>query len=231
MPPRQQQSKGACVFCGRDMTSGGLIRHLKTCDRHLEAIQVVNRKGKGRQKQRLYHLQIRNAWAPEFWLHLEINGNTILGELDGYLRAIWLECCGHMSQFSMGRKRLDTEISMSRKMEHILRPGMELTHIYDFGTSTETVIKTVDVREGHPLSKRPIYLMARNNTPEIECDLCGEPARWLGEDYTDDYGEWVALCDEHVNGNSDEDYSEFFEIVNSPRVGVCGYTGPAEPSY
>lgn len=230
MSPRQQ-SKGVCVFCGHDMTSGGLIRHLKTCDRRREAIEAANRNKKSGQKQRLYHLQIRNAWSSDFWLHLEINGNATLGELDGYLRAIWLECCGHLSQFTVGQERWGTEISMSRKMEQTLEPGLELTHIYDFGTSTETVIKAVDAREGYPSSKHPIYLMARNNMPEVECDICGEPARWLCEDYTDDYGEWMVLCDEHVAEYSDEDYSEPFEIVNSPRLGVCGYVGPAEPPY
>ena len=226
------RTKGKCVFCGRAMTSGGLVRHLRTCDRRQEAIRDANKNNKDGQNQMLYHLQIKNTWSSDFWLHLEINGTAVLAELDGYLRPIWLERCGHLSQFTLGRERWGTEISMARKVEQVLEPEMELTHIYDFGSSTETIIKTVDVREGKPLDKHPIYLMARNDMPETECDQCGKPARWLRENYTGDSGEWLlALCNKHVDEYSDDDYSEPFEMVNSPRLGVCGYMGPAEPPY
>lgn len=224
-----KRTKGECVFCGRAMTSGGLIRHLKACDQRQEAIRDADQNKKSGLNQMLYHLQIKNAWSSDFWLHLEINGKATLGKLDGYLRAIWLECCGHLSQFSLGRERWGTEISMSRKIEQVLEPGMELTHIYDFGTSTETAIKAVDVREGKPLGKHPIYLMARNAMPEVACEICDKPAHRLVEDY--DYGGLIALCEKHVDKYSDEDYSEPFELVNSPRTGVCGYVGPAEPPY
>ena len=29
-------------------------------------------------------------------------GSATLEELDHYLRTIWLECCGHLSQFTIG---------------------------------------------------------------------------------------------------------------------------------
>jgi len=53
-----------------------------------------------------------------------------LNDLDRYLRAIWLECCGHLSQFSVGGWSSD-EIAKRRKIQDVLREGGELTHIYD----------------------------------------------------------------------------------------------------
>jgi hypothetical protein len=205
---------------------------LEACEKRQEAIQTANQNNQNGRSQTLYHLQIKNAWASDFWLHLEMNSTATLADLDRYLRAIWLECCGHLSQFISGRERWGTEISMSRKIEQILEPDMELTHINDFGSSTETLIKAVDVREGKPLSKHPIYLMARNATPEIACEECDKPARWLREDYENDFGEWLtALFDDHLGKYAGEDFSEPFEMVNSPRLGVCRYMGPAEPPY
>lgn len=55
----------------------------------------------------------------------------------------------------------------------------ELTHIYDFGTSSYTTIKVRDVRRGRPLSKRPIALIARNKADVVECMEYERPAAYL----------------------------------------------------
>lgn len=227
---QRKQSQGACVFCGREMTKGGLSRHLKTCPQRQEAIQAAESKEKARPKQRLYHLQIQDAWSSDFWLHLEMNGAATLNELDRYLRAIWLECCGHLSQFSVGGWS-GAKIAMSRKIEQVFEPGLELTHIYDFGTSSETLVKAVDVRKGQPLSRHPIYLMARNNMPEAVCAECGEPAGWLCMECLIEGGEWATLCEKHAAKHPHDDYGAPIGLVNSPRLGMCGYDGPAEPPY
>jgi hypothetical protein len=230
--PSNQRTRGDCVFCGRELTNGGLIRHLKTCSKRQEAIQTRNQNKIADRSGVLYHLQIRNAHLSDFWLHLEINGSAALGDLDAYLRTIWLECCGHLSQFTHGRERWGDEIPMNRKIGQILGANTELTHIYDFGSSTETVIKKVDTRNGKPLSKHPIYLMARNDTPEVSCEECNKSAQWLRHDYAGNSGAWmIALCSDHVENFTGEDYGEPLKIVNSPRVGVCGYNGPAIPPY
>lgn len=227
---QKKQSQGECIFCGREMAKGGLSRHLKTCPQRQEAIKAADSNAKTSQKQRLYHLQVQDAWLPDFWLHLEMNGNATLKDLDHYLRAIWLECCGHLSQFSVGGWSGE-EIPMSRKIEQIFQPGVELTHIYDFGTSSETLVKAVDVREGKPLTRHPIYLMARNKMPEMICTECGEPAGWLCMECLSEGGEWATFCEKHAKEHLHEDYEEPTPLVNSPRLGMCGYDGPAEPPY
>ena len=227
---KRKQSQGACAFCGREMTKGGLSRHLRTCPQRQEAVKAAEGSKKAGPKQRLYHLQIQDAWSSTFWLHLEMNGTATLEALDWYLRAIWLECCGHLSQFSVGGWGGD-EIAMSRKIEHVLRSGVELTHIYDFGTSSETLVKAVDVREGRPLTKHPLYLMARNKMPEDVCAECKEPAGWLCMQCLIEYQKWTTLCRKHAAEHPHEDYGEPISLANSPRLGLCGYSGPAEPPY
>ena len=225
---RRKQSQGKCTFCGREMTRGGLTRHLSTCPQRQEAIDAANQKpGK---EQVLYHLLVRDAYLPDFWLHLEMNGSATLADLDHYLRAIWLECCGHLSQFSFGGWS-GSEISKRTRTERVFEPEVELTHIYDFGTSSETLVKVVGVREGKPLTRHPIVLMARNNRPEAYCMECKQPASWLCIECLYESDEPGTLCDEHVEGHPHEDYGEPMPLVNSPRVGMCGYCGPAEPPY
>jgi hypothetical protein len=42
---------------------------------------------------------------------------------------------------------------------------------------------------------------------------------------------WGTLCAEHAEVHPHDGYGEPMLLVNSPRVGMCGYTGPAEPPY
>ena len=225
----RKQSRGKCAFCGKEMTKGGLSKHLKSCAKRQEAVAAANQAKSGKV-QRLYHLQVRDAWQPDFWLHLEMNGTATLKDLDSYLRAIWLECCGHLSQFSVGGWS-GSEIGKGRKASQVFDKGVELTHIYDFGTSSETLVKAVDVTEGWPLTKHPNYLMARNKMPEVVCAECGEPAGWLCMECLIEDGEWTTLCKKHTEEHPHEDYGDPISLVNSPRLGMCGYDGPAEPPY
>jgi len=225
---RRKQTKGTCAFCGREMTGGGMSKHLQSCPQRQEAITAAASGKSGAQT--LYHLSVKDAYVSDFWLHLEVNGRATLNDVDSYLRAIWLECCGHLSQFSVGGWRGE-EIDMSRKIENVFAPGVALTHIYDFGTSSQTLLKTVTAREGKPLTGKPVYLMARNNLPQAVCAECGADAGWYCVDCLMEQGEWINLCGRHLTAHDHDDYGGPTPLVNSPRLGMCGYTGPAEPPY
>jgi hypothetical protein len=172
---------------------------------------------------------VQDAWSGDYWLDLEVIGARKLQDLDQYLRAIWLECCGHMSRFSAGGWRGE-EIPMSRTIQAAFDRGVELTHIYDFGTESVTLVQQLARRSGRPTTRHPIALMARNVAPEATCDECGKPAQWLCLQCVDDERPG-ALCDRHAEAHPHQDYGEPLPQVNSPRVGMCGYGGPAEPPY
>lgn len=225
---RRKQSRGTCAFCGREMSKGGLTRHLETCSARREAIELA-RQEQGR-RQFLYHLRVQDAWGGYYWLHLEMNGSAKLADLDHYLRAIWLECCDHLSQFSVGGWRGE-EIPMSRRVQDVFEPGVELTHIYDFGTSSETLIKALRVREGRPLTSHPLVLMARNSPFDAQCQQCEQQATYLCIECEYETDEVGAFCDQHADEHEEVHPDGLLDRVNSPRVGMCGYCGPAEPPY
>jgi hypothetical protein len=225
---RRRHPRGECAFCGRVLTRGGLVGHLRACPERAAAIAKGDA-GPGRAR-RIFHLQVEDAWSGDFWLHLEMNGAATMERLDRYLRAIWLECCGHLSTYYIGGAWHGEEIGMGRRAVAVLRPGMELTHLYDFGTTSETTVKVVGWRHGKPLTQHPIYLMARNKMPEVKCAVCGEPATYLCTECMYDEGAPDVFCDAHSETHGcGTDY--LMPIVNSPRVGMCGYSGPAEPPY
>ena len=224
----RKQSKGTCVYCGKELSKAGITKHLATCPKRQEAINAAEKK-KG-TPELLYHLRIQDDYRSEYWLDLEMRGSKSLKDLDTYLRQIWLECCGHMSQFSLGGAFVH-EVGMRRKISEVLEPGSQLTHVYDFGTSSETTVKCVEVREGNPLTTKPIVLMARNNMPEYPCIECGQPATHLCMECMIEDGTEGTLCDKHTNNHPHDNYGEPIPLVNSPRMGMCGYSGPADPPY
>ncbi|MBE9180432.1 hypothetical protein IQ268_17875 [Oculatella sp. LEGE 06141] len=232
---QRKQSKGTCAYCGKEMAKGGMTKHLTTCTQRQEAMTAAQTNTKARAKktetsETLYHLRVQDAYRKDYWLDLEMRGSKTLKDLDNYLRAIWLECCGHMSQFSLGGA-FANEVGMRRKIGDVFQAGGELTHIYDFGTSSETLVKLVETREGIPTTSRAIALMARNNMPEEQCIECGKPATHLCIECMYEDETWGVLCDEHAETHPHDSYGEPIPLINSPRLGMCGYEGPAEPPY
>lgn len=226
--PRRTSTAGTCSFCGQTVAKQGIVRHLAGCAAHLAARQAAE--ASNRKPEWLFHLRAQDAYGGQFWLELEMRGSATLKALDDYLREIWLECCGHMSQFSIGGWRGE-EIPKSRRVASVFEPGIELTHIYDFGTESETRIKVATVREGKPLDRHPIALLARNVMPAAACIECATPATHLCMECVTDHNRWGTLCDAHAATHPHEDYGEPLPLVNSPRLGLCGYDGPAEPPY
>lgn len=222
-----KRTRGACAYCGRELTRAGMARHLESCGERAAAIRAADQ-GPGTD-QPLIHLQVQDAWGGDFWLQLEMNGTATLKSLDSYLRAIWLECCGHMSEFSTGG--WDGKVGMTRKAAQAFTPGTELVHTYDFGTSSQTLVRAVAVRQGKPTTRHPIALMARNEQPAYPCQECGAPATRLCAQCGYEDERPGTLCEEHAEDHPHDDYGEPAPLLNSPRSGMCGYDGPAVAPY
>jgi hypothetical protein len=203
-------------------------RHLEKCPQRQERMATAAQSK--RTAESLYHLRAQDAWNGDFWIDLEVRGSATLKDIDSYLRGIWLECCGHLSQFSIGGWS-GREIGKQRRVDAVFRGDIELTHIYDFGTSSETRIKAIGLRNGVPTSSRPMALMARNLIPEAICIECDQPAKYLCMECLIEEETQGTLCEQHAQDHPHEDYGEPIELVNSPRLGMCGYYGPAEPPY
>jgi hypothetical protein len=223
------QTKGSCAYCQRVLTRSGMAKHLRTCAaRHGIAVRVDE---SSQASEMLFHLELRDAWSGMYWLHVEVAATASMQGLDRYLRAIWLECCGHSSEWRIGRAWSGEKIGMGAKLGSALLRGHELVHVYDFGTTTETQVRLVDRRAGVATPKRPITLMARNHPPPIPCMKCDARAVSLCMQCVIELDEGGGLCAEHAEEHPHDDYGELMPIVNSPRTGVCGYTGPAEPPW
>jgi hypothetical protein len=206
-----------------------MTQHLKTC--RLTGSERATATAPAKLPDRSFHLFIDVRYAPDYWLHLAVPVEESLDSLDYFLRKIWVECCEHLSAFtiegvvyaSQCADELE-ESGMEVQLGRVLRPGMIFKYEYDFGTTTELRLKVVGFWE-REAEGDAIQLLARNDAPQVHCHQCGKEiatqicsdcqcrgagAGWLCDD----------CADQHECGSE-----MFLPVVNSPRAGVCGYSG------
>lgn len=198
------------MLCGYKGAKGAMTRHLKSCfPAHDETAGTST----------LLHLRVEGAYDPIYWVDLETTPETTLHQLDAYLRQLWLECCGHMSAFLDGGE----ELMMARRLSDAFRAvGRKVAYEYDFGSTTALALRRASNRKGS-VGTQSIRLLARNDPPGWLCVACEKPATlvcgiclWNGD---------ALFCEKHARDHGCYEDEVFLPVVNSPRMGVCGYSG------
>jgi len=211
--------KSVCLVCKSEFTEKGMGRHLSAC------LKKNATQGKQSLTKKYCFLSVRDAYNRDYFLFLLVSQNATLEDLDDYLRKIWLECCGHMSSFSYGRWQ--EELHMTTPIREVCGQGGTLIYMYDFGSTTELHVKFFrEVASSLDIGS-DIILLSRNAEPVIPCDVCGKyPAAHICTEcqWNGDSG-W--LCEKCAKTHECGDES-FLPVVNSPRAGVCAYTGEEE---
>ena len=228
-------SKGTCTFCHEEFSKSGMTRHLESCKQRA-IIQAEAGSRQNAQKTRAFHLVVEGYRLPMYWMHLEVLAGTTLATLDRFLRDTWLECCGHLSAFTIGGIRYSVDAAlyewdtrsknMQVPLDQVLHPGQTCSYEYDFGSTTELTLKVISEQEVIA-KKKAIEILARNSLSIVPCDVCGKPAITTCTQCI--YEDKGYLCDACAK---DHECGEEMLLprVNSPRAGVCGYTGQ-EPAY
>lgn len=168
-----------------------------------------------------------------YWLYARVSGKAKLSNLDNLLRRVWVECCGHLSSFSDGSATYMSmksgfgdprEKTMKVNAVKVLSDSQDLEYTYDFGTSTTLGVRFVGMCSGSGM-KKSVELAARNAEIKYDCAECGAKgaaAEICPECAWDGGGLLCAGCAEkHEHGDEDG----YLPVVNSPRMGMCGYTG------
>lgn len=223
---KRVSTRGTCYTCLRTFSKAQMLRHIPQC---LAAADAATREAPARTAHYL-HLLVQGQYSPFYWLHLEMAGAATLRELDEFLRATWLECCGHLSMFEIEGRRYCSTVPdnrfgpkyqrMSIRLSEVLRQGITFHHEYDFGTPTELMLKVLGERRA-PVTPGKIRLLARNEPPPIACGSCKQRATVICVECEE------ALCNS-CQGQHQCDDEMRLPVVNSPRVGLCGYTGPTD---
>jgi hypothetical protein len=207
------KSEGKCKYCNKTVIQQGMSRHLAT---HLKENELQNPSA-----VLALHLLVK---AGPYFLHLLVPGTKPLKAIDTFLRKIWLECCGHMSNFNMGGWGSQA-VGITRKCEEVFSNTNKLMYRYDMGSTTELEI---EIKGSYHLAVGDIILLSRNEPLALMCEACNkEPAEsiCIACSY-DDVASFCKSC-AAAHEKTCEDFEEYARIpvVNSPRMGVCAYEG------
>lgn len=222
-PMKPLQHPGRCEGCGGVFSRRTVARHLDGCE-SLAALP------KGATSAQALRLAVESPGLRDYWLYLDVPIDLTLTRLDAFLRGIWLECCGHLSAFTVDGTRYSThsisdgwggppERSLRTKVAS-LGDTPAWKYEYDFGSTTELRVLPLGL---HPAPAGKVRLIARNLPPTVPCSECGAPATKVCSACSWDEGcGWLCAKCARKHGCGSE---QLLPVVNSPRTGVCGYVG------
>ena len=110
------------------------------------------------------HLSVHDGnWL--YWLELAVRADTTLRQLDDFLRGVWLECCGHLSEFTILGIRYsnlaphrddpnaaairadywmeDDEEHMDIAVADVMPMDALVSYEYDYGSTTELFLENL----------------------------------------------------------------------------------------
>ncbi len=217
-----------CRLCSKEVAANQMLRHVKA---HLKKASTAD------LTKPAYLLKIEAKYAPHY-LYILVSGDMALYELDDFLKAIWLDCCGHMSGFNLPGRRTNNKLdeddfgglSMNLTAGEIFSLEKKLDYQYDYGSTTHLSISSKEqYKVKFPNRGRGILLLARNEAPVFDCGTCGNEAEvktggfCLECNYD---GKSPFVCASCIPEHKCEEYGDTpFTITNSPRMGVCAYDG------
>jgi hypothetical protein len=212
---QELKSEGRCIYCEELSSRSDIGKHLA---KHLT---LMEKDAAGKHPVNYCHVEVA---AGEMFLHLLVKGDATMKIIDRFLRDIWLDCCGHMSGF--GHKYF--KIKMKDLVEDVFQSKIKIYHDYDYGTTTRVFL---NAKKQYQLNlKERIILLSRNEPLQLMCTECKKkPAVsicavcWYnGEAF------YCKKCSKK-HAQTCLDYADYAEmpVVNSPRMGECGYTGGA----
>lgn len=215
------KTKGKCTKCGEAYSPNKAGTHLLEC--------ISQSITPSRSTTEGYLIRIASEeHLTLYWMFVTVPKDSPLKLLDQFLRDIWLECCCHLSQFTIGTRRYISHTEsgnpsqfMERKINQALSLGEKFTYVYDFGSSTNLELEIIESVAACPSKK--VTLLIQNDPPNFPCESCKQAADIVCSFCSD------TTCSDCSKNHScavkEDDTYMMMPLVNSPRTGVCGYEG------
>lgn len=148
-----------------------------------------------------------------YFIYARLGLNCKFKDLDKFLKEVWCECCEHMSEFNLFKNKVGLigEIKKTEKFSKY-KVGDRFEYEYDMGNATTVYLEILDILSGNEENKE-IEILKRNEQPKIICNNCDNESKYYDKENDEFVCEKCAQVEEECR----------FNVVNSPRTGVCGY--------
>ncbi|MBN1167848.1 MAG: hypothetical protein JXA44_12070 [Methanospirillaceae archaeon] len=207
-------SPGTCFICKKKVTGDTIEDHLPEC---IPSANWPHHKESG------YLIRIMDRDNRRFWLILLASPDATLADLDHLIRDVWVECCDHLSSFSIGICSFSShreDEGMNIYIRDVLLPGEDGTYRYDYGSPTRLRISILSPTHYYP-KDRQLVLLGQNTKAKHRCKICKADAAYAYKKRYDERTQYY--CQKCLDLQLiDSDYCWY--AGNSPRAGVCGCT-------
>ena len=197
-------TQGICNLCQEMVNDLSASGHLIECIAGQDLPKAPG--SEPTEHQQSLHLSVHDG-SGLYWMELAVRADTTLRQLDDFLRGMWLECCGHLSEFTIlgvrysnlarrpddpnaaairaGHWMEDDEEHMDVAVADVMPMDALVSYEYDHGSTSELFLENLGrhgdlvglLRPRQPWHGDRIAVLARNE-PDEECVACQEPARW-----------------------------------------------------
>ena len=155
-------SLGMCNLCQEMVNDLDASGHLIECIARQDLPKASGSDPPGHDQS--LHLSVHDG-SGLYWMELAVRADTTLRQLDEFLRGMWLECCGHLSEFKIQGTRYsnlaphpddphadfirsdywmeDDEVHMDVAVADVMPEGVEVGYEYDYGSTTELYLKNL----------------------------------------------------------------------------------------
>ena len=205
--PTNTTIAGVCNICLQTVSGDRIRQHLIRCilDRTgLRPAQNPRRRDGRRIARKTAHISVRAPARPH-WMELGVRCDATLRDLDQFLRAVWLECCGHLSHFTINgveysimvpmpgenryfepeSEREERWCHMGKSINAAIPPLTTFHYEFDYGSTTELELEHRAVFDELTQAISPaqlwhggkIVILAESH-PQQTCLRCGRPAHW-----------------------------------------------------
>ena len=161
---QDRNSPGACFLCGSLTLAANAQNHARQCAKAIVAQNTPTPRHRESIRNQPLLVHVRSLEG-RHWMVLLLRSTTSLRQLDQFLRTHWLECCGHMSHFQVGKQKYSAcipgpgdawafddhlscpeEKDMLRTVTETIKPGTRFHHEFDYGDTT-----CLNLRRMHPI--------------------------------------------------------------------------------
>ena len=160
------------------------------------------------------------------WVFGEVRG--------GRIHPVTLELAGQARELADDLKGQVSVLLAGGPLEE--DPRLPLSH----GADRVLLVEHPSLREPNPeVAAKVLAALVTEEKPEIVLapataqgrSVLPAAAAWLCTECLIEDDVWGTLCDKHAKTHPHGNYGEPIPLVNSPRLGMCGYDGPAEPPF
>ena len=109
-------TEGNCLYCSKSYSGITMMAsHLESCEKRKNFYLEMNKKSKEQSNNIVFLLSVSSKYYPEYWMFVEVDGRSKLKAIDKFLRDTWLECCGHLSSFTIKGQEYESQLEFKSR--------------------------------------------------------------------------------------------------------------------